>query len=62
MQTSNVSGEGEVTMGEMVSVLKSSKAGEVAGMLGKVIGIGLFAVLVYSSCNALIEACVRSVR
>lgn len=63
MQTSNLSEAGEeVTMGEMLSVLKSSKASEVAGVLGKVVGMGLFAVLVYSYCNVLIEACVRSVR
>ena len=63
MQSSNLSqGREEVTMSEMLSVLRNSKTSEVAGVLGKVVGMGLFAVLVYSYCNVLIEACVRSVR
>lgn len=45
----------------MLSVLKSSRVSEVVGIVGKLVGVGLFATLVYSYCNVLIEACVRSV-
>lgn len=58
----SLGGKGEVTMGEMLSVLRSSKASEVAGVLGKVVGTGLFAALVYSYCNVLLDACVRGVQ
>ena len=51
----------EITVSEMLSVLKSSRVSEVVGIVGKLVGVGLFATLVYSYCNVLIEACVRSV-
>jgi hypothetical protein len=48
-------------MSEMLAVLRNSKATDVVGVLGKLVGAGLFAALVYSYCNVLIEACVRGV-
>ena len=47
-------------MQEVMAVLKSTRASEVVGMVGKLIGVGLFATLVYSYCNVLIETCVRN--
>ncbi|MBC8132484.1 MAG: hypothetical protein H7X95_05835 [Deltaproteobacteria bacterium] len=62
MKISNSGEVGEVTMNEMLSVLKTVRATEVAIVLGKLVGMGLFAILVYSYCSVLIEAGVRGVR
>jgi hypothetical protein len=48
-------------MSEMLSVLRNARTSELLGMLGQLVGLGLFATLVYSYGNALIEACVRGV-
>lgn len=48
-------------MSEMLAVLRSTRASDVFGVLGKLVGVGLFGTLVYSYCNVLIEACVRGV-
>ena len=61
MNAKSVGNTGEVTMAEIMSVLRSAKAGEVAGIAGKLIGVGLFAALIYSYANVLIEACVRRI-
>jgi hypothetical protein len=58
MNVKDVGNTGEVTMAEIISVLRSAKAGEVAGIAGKLIGVGLFAALLYSYASVLIEACV----
>ena len=49
-------------MSEMLSVLRHSKASELLGIVGKLVGVGLFAALLYSYANVLIEACVRNAR
>lgn len=61
MGGNHVGNMAEVTMAEIMSVLRSAKAGEVAGIAGKLIGVGLFAVLLYSYANVLIEACVSGI-
>lgn len=61
MGGNHVGNMAEVTMTEIMSVLRSAKAGEVAGIAGKLIGVALFAVLLYSYANVLIEACVSSI-
>lgn len=48
-------------MSAMLAVLRNSKPSDVVSVLGKLVGAGLFATLVYSYCNVLIEACVRGV-
>lgn len=61
MNVDRLGNAGEVTMAEIMSVLRSSKASEVAGIAGKLIGVGLFAALIYSYASVLIESLVRSV-
>jgi ABC-type Na+ efflux pump permease subunit len=61
MNVNNMGNTGGVTMAEIMSVLRSSKASEVAGIAGKVIGVGLFAALLYNYASVLIEACVNHV-
>ncbi|MES1208289.1 MAG: hypothetical protein ABUS79_20325 [Pseudomonadota bacterium] len=53
---------GEVTMAEVLSVLRNTRTSELLGVVGKLIGVGLFAGLIYSYCNVLVEACVRAAR
>lgn len=55
-------GTREVTMAEMLSVLRHSRTSERLGIVGKLVGVGVFAALIYSYCNVLIEACFRGVR
>jgi hypothetical protein len=55
----NYVGTGEVTMREMLSTVRESKTSEVMGVVGQLIGVGLFAALIYSYGNVLIEACIR---
>ena len=61
MNVKGVGNTGEVTMAEIMSILRSAKASEVAGIAGKLIGVGLFAALLYSYANVLIEACVSRI-
>jgi hypothetical protein len=61
MDVNHMGNTGEVTMGEMMSLLRSAKAGEMVGIAGKLIGVGLFAALIYSYANVLIEACVNRI-
>jgi hypothetical protein len=61
MSVHHMGNRGEVTMAEIMSVLRNSKASEVAGIAGKVIGVGLFAALLYNYASVLIEACVSRV-
>ena len=49
-------------MGEVLSVLRHSRASELLGIAGKLVGVGVFAALIYSYCNVLIEACLRGLR
>ena len=51
---------GDVSVTEMLSVLRHSKSSDLLVMAGKLIGVGLFAALVYSYCNVLIETLARS--
>ena len=44
-----------------LSMLKHTRAAEWAGLVAKLIGAGLFATLVYTYCNVLIEACIRGI-
>jgi hypothetical protein len=50
------------TISEILSVLRQSKASELAGLVGKLVGVGVFAALIYSYCNVLIEACFRGLK
>ena len=62
MAIRNQSVESSLHGNEWLAVLKQIHFGEWAGIFGKLVGVGLFATLVYSYCNVLIEACIRGVR
>lgn len=62
MNWNHTRGGSEISLGEMMSVIRHSRPSELLGVLGKLVGIGLLAVLIYSYCNVLIEACVHHVR
>ena len=45
----------------LVALLKSRRLAAWLGLLGKLIGLGLFATIVYTYCNVLIESCIRGI-
>jgi hypothetical protein len=49
------------TASAFVALLKSRHLGLWVGRLGKLIGLGLFATIVYTYCNVLIESCIRGI-
>ena len=54
--------KGGVNMSAIVSVLKQMKVRDLAGLSGRVIGLGLFVGLVYTYCHVLVESCFRGIR
>jgi len=62
MAIRNQSVESSFQGSEWSAVLKQIRFGEWAGIIGKLVGVGVFATLVYSYCNVLIESCIRGVR
>lgn len=44
-----------------LSMLKHTRIGEWASLFAKLVGAALFATLVYTYCNVLIEACIRGI-
>lgn len=44
-----------------VALLKSRRLAAGLGLLGKLIGLGLFATIVYTYCNVLIDSCIRGI-
>jgi hypothetical protein len=62
MRTGNLGDTGEATMVEILSVFRNSRASDLLGVLGKLVGVGVFAALIYSYSNVLIEACVHATR
>jgi len=48
-------------MSAMVSVLKQMKMRDLAGLTGRVIGLGMFVGLVYTYCHVLVESCFRGI-
>jgi hypothetical protein len=44
-----------------LSMLRHTRAAEWAVLFAKLIGAALFATLVYTYCNVLIEACIRGI-
>jgi hypothetical protein len=45
----------------LVALLKNRRLGYFVGLMGKLIGLGLFATIVYTYCNVLIESCIRGI-
>jgi hypothetical protein len=49
------------TLGAWRSMVRQTRPIEWASLIGKLVGAGLFATLVYTYCNVLIEACIRGI-
>jgi hypothetical protein len=49
------------TAGAWRSMFRQTRPFEWASLIGKLVGAGLFATLVYTYCNVLIEACIRGI-
>jgi hypothetical protein len=61
MATVDQSVQRRPTASVFVALLKSRRLGAWFGLLGKLIGLGLFATIVYTYCNVLIESCIRGI-
>jgi hypothetical protein len=61
MATVDQSVERQATVGGLTGFLRNPRLGAWAGLAGKLIGLGLFATLVYTYCNVLLEACIRGI-
>jgi hypothetical protein len=49
-------------MPQLAGRLRGGRPGDVVGFAIKVIGIGVFAGLILTYCNVLIDACFRGIR